>query len=408
MPATEVYSQVKAILQTHVAEGVDDSSLERLTLLVVGMIRAEHASPARIARALHELGLWQATAESIERRVRRIENDPEITARLCLHPLARAYLRLGGASELLLVLDPTTQDDRVVLITAAVWYRGRALPLAWALWEANVPLEGPRFWERVAALLDQVAPRLPVGVTITWLADRAFGTPSFIDLLTARQWHYVVRIQDQTVMRDRVGRETAVRGLVRVLGQRIKRRGELFKKRGWRAGSLVVYWGRRHLKPLALVSDLPPGWYLLALYRRRYPIEALFRHYKSQGWHFEQGQVSDRDHLERLLVGMALATWLALLGGAALARQRLAKPPSGRRRTPPYEAKSSLFRLGLTCLQAALTGTACFPSDLRLDHWNAPNWHDQLTWQEARAFVFLPSRPLLLKILKPSCTPVRP
>jgi len=198
MPAAAVYHDVRRLLKAHVSAKVDEASLERLSLLVVGILEAQHASPSRIAQALKTLGLSDAKPDSIERRIRRIQNDPEITAALCVHPLARLQLCLGQPHELLLILDPTLQDERVVLLTAAIWYRGRSLPLAWAMWPANCPLHGERFWQRVAALLDEIVPLLPVGVPITWLADRAFGTPAFIDLVVARGWSYVVRVQDQT------------------------------------------------------------------------------------------------------------------------------------------------------------------------------------------------------------------
>ncbi len=146
------------LLDPHLDERVDPSTRERLVLLVVGMLRAKSAAPARIAQALQELGLTQATAESIERRIRRIENDPELEVTLCFHPFARERLLFGRPKELVLILDPTTQEDRVVMLSASGWYRGRALPLAWMVWPANQPLTGAGFWERVEMLLDTVYP----------------------------------------------------------------------------------------------------------------------------------------------------------------------------------------------------------------------------------------------------------
>jgi hypothetical protein len=192
------------------------------------------------------------------------------------------------------------------MVSVAVWYRGRALPLAWTLWPANTPLAGEGFWVRIKALLRRVAGILPVHIPVTWLADRAFGTPAFTDLLALWGWHYVVRVQNQTAYRDRQGREGAVGRLVCLPKQRAKLRGQVFKKRGWREASVIVAWGRGHKHPLCLVSDLGTHWYLLRLYRRRSPIEATFRDYKSSGWQWEQGQVTNLEHLERLLVGMAL------------------------------------------------------------------------------------------------------
>ncbi len=367
---------------------VDASTLDRITLLVVGMIGAKSCSPAQVAKALSRMKLTQAKPESIERRIRRLENDPELEASLCFHPFARAHLRYGQPKELLLILDPTTQDDRWVMVSVAVWYRGRALPLAWAAWAANTPLEGEGFWKRIEAVLDEVASLLPVGVQVTLVADRAFGCPAFIDLPVARGWHYVLRVQGQTVCRDRLGRERRVESLVVGRGGRAKLRGEAFKKAGWRSVSVVVLWGKRHKKPLCLVSDLKPEWGLIALYRRRYPIEATFRDYKSGGWHWEQGQVRDLAHVERLLVAMALATWLTLMAGTWRAQQILSKPPSGKRRTLPWEGKMSLYQHGLEQLLTWL-GIETLPSFIwQLTDWSAPNWSQQLRCYNARAFVF--------------------
>jgi hypothetical protein len=392
MPNDIVQEELYAELDRQLDPAVDRSSRARLALLVRGIIQAQSACPARIAAALHQLGLSAAQPASLERQIRRIENDPELQAELCVHPFARQHLRWGKPTALNLILDPTSQDERVVLLTAMVWYRGRALPVAWACWPANTPLMGARFWERVGALLAQVAQLVPVGVTVTWLADRAFGTPAFTDQVAAHGWHWVVRVQGQTRYRDRCGRLQAIRDWVRRPGQRAKGHGEVFKKQGWRAASVVAFWGRRYTAPLLLVSDWPPDWALIALYRRRYPIEASFRDYKSSGWQWERGQVMDLAHVERLLVGMALASWLVMCVGTHEAAQALQRPPTGHRRTRAYTSKRSLFTLGLQ-------NFAHWVSQLRADcwhltAWDAPNWHTQLYQRDAHAFVFTLNSPV--------------
>jgi hypothetical protein len=77
------------------------------------------------------------------------------------------------------------------------------------------------------------------------------------------------------------------------------------------------------------------------------PIEGTFRDHKSAGWQWGRGQVVVLAHVERLLVAMALATWLVLLVGTDVGRQLLARAPSGCRQTRPYAAKRCLFTLGL-------------------------------------------------------------
>ena len=391
MPEPIVYEQVYELLYQTLDEKIKKPTLKRLTLVVLGIIRGESASPARIAKALNVLGLTDATAESIERRIRRIENDTNISVTTCLHPLAKERLAFGRPKQLLLIIDPTTQEDHVVMLTVGVWYRGKALPIAWMVWPANKPLKGDGFWQRVETLLDVVAELLPVNIPIIWLADRAFGSPAFIDLITAREWYYITRVVKTTRYLTENQTEKGVCHKIGDLtpkrGRRAKMRGKAFKKRGWRCVSIVAYWGKGHDTPLLLVSNLPPDYRLIYTYARRYSIESLFRDCKSYGWHWEQGQVRDLEHLERLLVGMALATWVTILVGAQVADEYLAIPPTGKRRTVPWAGKQSLFQLGLHRLQKLLMGTCQTPIQWCLTHWDAPSWRKQIYFHHARAYV---------------------
>ncbi len=147
-------------------------------------------------------------------------------------------------------------------------------------------------------------------------------------MITARGWHFVVRVQGQTRYIDCSGKSQRIDNLVTRQGQRTKLRGHAFKKHQRRDVSVVVYWGTRHQTPLCLVTSHPPKWRIILLYRRRFPIEAMFRDYKSYGWQFEQGQVTDLEHLERLLVGMALATWVTIYVGTQVAADHLSQPPT--------------------------------------------------------------------------------
>ncbi|MDH7490601.1 MAG: transposase [Anaerolineae bacterium] len=389
MPPIPVYSKIRGLIKEHLDSRVSDTTLDRIALLVLGIIGAAHASPACIAKAVRKMGLSGAKAESIERRIRRTENDPEVAAPLCFHPMARTFLLWGRPKVLKLLIDPTSKSDQICMVCVSVWYRGRALPLAWMVWPANVPLEGEGFWERIALLLDEVAKILPQGVEVIWLADRAFGTPSFTDLVTARGWHYVVRVQGHTVSQDCRGVHRRVKDLVQERGKRARMRGRVFKKRGWREASVVVYWGARREEPLCLVSDLSPKWTLIALYQRRYEIEATFRDYKTRGWQWEDTQVRDLEHVERLLVGMALATWVTLMVGTYVSGELLRRRPTGRRRTRPWEGKYSLFTLGLERLREWLWSWT-IPADFcwYLAGWDAPNWQVQICAHHLHAFIF--------------------
>ena len=168
---------------------------------------------------------------------------------------------------------------------------------------------------------------------------------------------------------------------------RAKLRGEVYKKAGWREASIVVFHGRRHKSPLCLVSNLSASWHLISIYRQRYGIEASFRDYKSAGWQWELSQVRDLAHMERLLIGLALATWFSLMVGTQVAEEHLSQPPTRRRRTAPAIAKQSLFQLGLSRLKAWLKGNTRGLLRFVLSDWEAPNWAIQIYQHHVRAYV---------------------
>jgi hypothetical protein len=232
----QVYNQLYQSLNNDVNK-ISKNTLKRVTTLLVGIIRSKSASPAAIANAINELCLTDATTESIERRIRLIENDNKINYQTCFASFVK---RFSMPSNVILIIDPTTQDDRIVKLTAAIWYRGRALPLAWLTWPANKKLKGDGFWKRVEFLLDMVDQLIPKNVNVICIADRAFGSPSFIDLVTKRNWHYIVRILKTTRCKDIKGIICPVSELIPQQVDRAKMQGYLFKKAGWRPASIVL------------------------------------------------------------------------------------------------------------------------------------------------------------------------
>lgn len=388
MSQAEVYQQIYEGLAKDLAGQNNKVILKRLAIMVSGVLKGQRLSPRQMAEAIQALEVTPAKAESIERRIRRSENSPKIQWERCYAPLIQAILRRSQLSELTLILDPTTQKDHFVMVSVNIWYRGRSIPLIWTIWPGNVPLEGDGFWVRIGDMLSEAQKLLPPAVPVTILADRAFGTPTFTDLVTALGWHWVVRVQSQTVCRDRCGRERPVGSLVRVKGQRRKLAGLVFKKAGWRNASVVVYWGHRHKSSLCLVSDLPPRWDLIAVYRRRFPIECTFRDLKSYGWQWEQGQVRSQTHVEHLLIVMAIASCMILFLGTIFADQILAHAVVGKRTSRPWLGKYSLFRLGLHFAAAWFTGKFRPPLDIAFHDWHQPNWSTQLLALFVHAAIF--------------------
>jgi len=358
---------------------------KRLVCLVFGILLAKSVVLSRIAAEQSAFCGGSIAVESHERRLRRIENDPRLRWRETYAPAVRRIVKWRRARLLVILIDESGHSDVIRTLVAALWYRGRAIPLAWVSWPAQVPLAGS-YWDQVDALLAMLEEIIPPDLKVVVIADRAFGNPTFTDRVEKRGWDWLVRIQRQTCFRDRQGRRWHASQILPRRG-RWKGRGQMFKKQGWREASLVAFWDHRHREPLFIASSLPPRWELIWLYLCRGAIECLFRDWKSLGWQWERSQVTDLDHWAVLLVGLAWATLVTLCLGDQAAQQLLSSPARPRR-TLPRVGKRSLFQLGLERLQARLYGTVDEPVCWTLGAFAAPNWSQQVRNYHGRAYVF--------------------
>lgn len=377
---------------------------KRLVWLVFGIVITKSIVLNRIAAEQAAFGGGSVDVESHERRLRRIENDPHLTWRETYAPAVRRVVKWRHAKPPLILIDESGHSDVFRTLVAALWYRGRAIPLTWVSWPAQVPLT-VSYWHYVDMLLAMLAEIVPQGLRVMVIGDRAFGNPAFTDRVAARGWDWLVRIQRQTCFRDCQGRRWPVSQILPQRG-RWKGRGQVFKKQGWREASLVAFWDHRHREPLFVASSLPPSWELIRLYLQRGAIECLFRDWKSMGWQLETSQVTDLAHWSVLLVGLAWATLLTLCLGAQQAEGWLSQPARPRR-TLPRAGKRSLFQLGLERTRARLYRTVEEPVRWELSEFEAPNWSQQIRNYHGRAYVFAHTQGCARSVVKVTRTPLQ-
>lgn len=363
MPApTTLYQELSHLLcEVALQAGLPKSTVQRLAILVTGIIAAKSAVLSKVAQELHSLALSDAIAESIERRLGRTLHDSHLISVPFYPLLLRQFInweQLREEGRLVLVIDESSKKDKLHLFRVSLAYHGRAIPLAWAVWPQNVKLPDGAYWQAVDKVLAIVAKMLPVGIEVVVTADRAYDIPPFIDRLSAFGWHYVIRAKLETSTRflSPQGWEIAfgevVRQHVDKPGMCWRGRGKLFKAAGWREVSIVAMWAVGEKEPLVVLTDLKPRWEALTIYDRRFWIEPGFRDDKSKGWQWEDSQVEGPEHNERLLLGMAIATLVTLCLGAQEAKARLERLQARRVRPgakvgQARHAKQSLFTMGL-------------------------------------------------------------
>ena len=285
-----------------------------LALVSLGLIWAESTALVRMAASL-PLGVQDL---STERRLRRWLTTAHLDVAQCWDPVAQALVARQGQREVLLVLDPTTQTRVATIVVLGLVVHKRVLPLAWKVMPQQTA------WEEsqqavIAKLCRRVAAVLPLGTTVTLVADSGLTSVALLDLCTALGWHAVLRLsvdaQQGVHMRLADGTICPAWHLVRGKRQRWFGTVDTYKAHGWRRVELSIVWPRRFAQPWVLLSDRPAGPARVREYRRRMRIEAFFEDCKGRGWDIERSKLTDRTRLDRLLLGVALASWwLALLG----------------------------------------------------------------------------------------------
>ena len=317
---------------------------QRLALLVTGLLLARHTALPRLAAQLRRV-TPTAQADSIERRLRRTLADTTFETSVFAH-LARASLRELPAGRCLLLLDDTQQTTRCILSTLALAYAGRALPLAWRRWSG--PLRGG-YWQQIDQLFDEAARLLPPHVQPVVVADRGVASPMLIRLVQQHGWDYLLRVTNDTTLQQPGQTSKDVLHLGELLDQPrgvvVRLTGQVFRKHPVSAHAVAI-WQPGHREPWLLVSNLDLGRGLVGMYAQRMQVEALFRDAKSGGFEWELSRVLRAERAERLLLGLMLAIWCAvLLGEASLRAGEI--PAYGRR---PHAV--SLVRRGLDWLSA--------------------------------------------------------
>jgi hypothetical protein len=374
-----IYQQLEAQIK-RCAPTLRITSVRRLALLVQGIAASEHCTLRRVAREVRALGLSRAQPESIARRLRRTVADRRLDGGAGLAALLGEAITWPRTEPVLLVLDESTTPGGLHVLRLSLTYRGRCLPLSWAVWPHQQKLPPGAYWRHVDGVLARAHALLPPGVRAVVLADRAYDVPPLLDRLAARGWDWILRVKARSTMRWRAADDTEqrLRDLVaRQLdrpGTRLRTTGQTFKKAGWRVVNLVGEWGHDYAEPLVVLTSLPPRWSVLSRYARRFWIEAAFRQDKSAGWDWQHSQIRDPPHQERLLLGLAWASLLILSLGAQEATAAKTRRARRDARAQPTHPRDSLFPLGLSRFRAGLYGSVRGRLRWRLPRLPAPSW----------------------------------
>jgi hypothetical protein len=270
----------------------------------------------------------------------RLLGNPLVISDAIMEPFAREVVERAGADgePLGLILDQSKVSDRHQVLMLALRWGERALPLAWRVEET----EGAIGFEIQKALLEVVVPWLPAPARVRLLGDRFYGTADLIGWCQQRGWDYRLRLKGNLAVIDGAGRTTT--------GQCAKDRVyylEDVELTGRRARTHIgIIHDPGHAEPWIIAMSEKPGYLRTLEYSARWGIEPMFSDFKSRGFGIEDTQLRYADRLDRLILVMALALYVAVSTGQWDAVHHPTPsekkvPRTNRRRSPEAEPPGS-------------------------------------------------------------------
>lgn len=269
------------------------------------------------------LGRWAAhrkgagKAASKERQFSRWLHNLKIEPMKVYRPMiAKALMELQEQC-LYLALDSSVLWERFVVVRLALIYRGRALPLSWAVVVSQSAMVAFESYRRV---LDEAVQLFPEGSKVVLLADRGFDDQKLFSYLGELGWYFRIRLKSSfwvyraSQPRQKVGQLMPARG------------GALFLHKVWigdhRFGP--VYLALAHVQTpngyeeWAIVSDEPTDVHTFDEFGLRFDIEEGFLDDKSAGFQLEASEIRSTDALARLMLILATTTLYLVSTGVAI------------------------------------------------------------------------------------------
>jgi hypothetical protein len=306
-----------ANLMTHLQRDLPREPLTRvvnLAALALGILRSKSLQVGQILTALP----WAGTRDSLKKRVQRFLRNPSVTVELYYEPLARRLLQrlAAGGARIHLTIDRTEWGDFNILYVCVGW-RGRALPLLWAMLGP-----GASSFAEQKALLAVVARWLPTKAHVLLLGDREFGTGVLAQWALHQGWGVCLRLRAHEHVCQAEGLYFERLPLVLPGERRFWSRVAFTQKHAVPGLNLAMYWAPTAAEPWYLMTTEPTCKRACASYQKRFRIEEMFKDFKNNGRGFglELTSVRHADRLERLLLALALVyTWLLLWGAYVIA-----------------------------------------------------------------------------------------
>lgn len=249
--------------------------------------------------------------DNLIQRLRRFLDNSRVNRRCHYFPLVRQLFAYWPDREVNLVMDRTDIRQEKSILMLALAFKHRAIPLTWRV----LPFGGTGE-DIQLELLKEVAPYLPAGKRVMFYGDTEFRAVLLQQYCRKQEWGWQLGVKSDTLFHCGDEQWRALNTFHVAQGERRYLHNiTLTQSKAFPNVHLLADWTRNWKKTRYVICQQPTNRDSWRRGRKRFWIEPLFRDWKSYGFDLEASCITDDQRLDRLLLGMSIATlWLILLG----------------------------------------------------------------------------------------------
>jgi hypothetical protein len=323
-------------LNVHLSKPIKNT----LTELIVCLLENNKAHLSKLGEYLCDN---QTKIMTPIQRIRRFLSNPKISPSLTVRPLI--YLMrplLEKLPEIILIVDRTDWKKRrqyINILSVAVSYKGRALPLYWMVF-GKQGCSSLEQWKQVLfpviIVLQQMSWLSDKQIHIHVVADREFASPKLAEWLKNIYGVSVtLRIKASMYLTGEDTPEVKVASLIRkmIKGSRYFLYNQMLTRDSSFKMNVLLTWNKDYDEPLVVATTSDNPALADATYEQRFNIEHMHKDWKSNAFDLEKTRVTDSKRIETLLIPIAFAYILCVLEGEQKEHNgEVRRPPKGKAR----------------------------------------------------------------------------
>jgi hypothetical protein len=309
-----------------------------LSLLIVCLLEDNKAHISRLGESLAVNG---PSEMACIQRIRRFLSNKKLSPSITLLPLIRLMRPLlSKLPEIVLTMDRTDWEKRlkyINILSVAVSYKGRALPLFWIVLgrKGNSSF---KHWKQVLTPVIKGLQQMEwlSGKPILVVADREFASPKLAEWLKNTYGvEATLRIKASMYTKSENMPETKIAELIKKMGKGSQRilHNQIITRDSTFKMNVILTWEEKYKEAMVVVTTLNNPYKANKVYGKRFGIEPMHKDWKTNAFYIENTRVTDPKRIETLLIPIAFAYILCVFEGERKEEaEEVIKPPKGKER----------------------------------------------------------------------------